>query len=532
MRKLMSLIKACMTDNMSLFKIRKKDKTKNNGKNITIMLSLFFAFSVWSYANMFMDALIEKHNEPVLLMLFTAITAILILVEGIYKSGNLLFDCKDDNLLLALPVKKTTIVFIRLLKFYVFEVLYSALFMVPTLVAYATRTQVQSTFYLIAVLSVFILPIIPVIISSVVGAFISATSAKFKQKNLAQVVISMIVLLGVLYASFNLQGLLNQLGENANVIGDAIAKFYYPAVMFSKLATEFNIQDLLIWLGINIGASVVTIFIMSKIYFKINSSLKINKKSKGNSSYKIKVNKPFVALVKKELKKVGNTPVLITNAVFGMVLFLVVCFFVVFKIDSFQMDEQFISKAQIISNMSLILYGLISFGSFTSSVTSSMISLEGKRFPLLKSMPVSPYKVIMSKVATAMFIIIPFVIIGDVIFCVKFRFGILEMMMIIVASILLPAITEIFGILVNLKYPNMSADTDAEAVKQSSSSNICAIIGLLMTFITISAAIGLAVSGIGVVTGLVILNVVYGLVLLILLKRVKGSGVKRFSQID
>ena len=37
MRKLMSLIKACMTDNMSLFKIRKKDKTKNNGKNITIM---------------------------------------------------------------------------------------------------------------------------------------------------------------------------------------------------------------------------------------------------------------------------------------------------------------------------------------------------------------------------------------------------------------------------------------------------------------------------------------------------------------
>ena len=131
-----------------------------------------------------------------------------------------------------------------------------------------------------------------------------------------------------------------------------------------------------------------------------------------------------------------------------------------------------------------------------------------------------------------MFIIIPFVIIGDVIFCVKFRFGILEMMMIIVASILLPAITEIFGILVNLKYPNMSADTDAEAVKQSSSSNICAIIGLLMTFITISAAIGLAVSGIGTVTGLVILNVVYGLVLLILLKRVKGSGVKRFSQID
>ena len=87
MSKMMSLIKACMTDNMSLFKIKKKDKTKKNGRGLTIILFIIIAMSIWSYANMFLDALAPNHMEHVLLSLFGVIVTVLIIMEGVKREG-------------------------------------------------------------------------------------------------------------------------------------------------------------------------------------------------------------------------------------------------------------------------------------------------------------------------------------------------------------------------------------------------------------------------------------------------------------
>ena len=102
MKKMMSLIKACMTDNMSLFKIKKKDKSKKNGKGLTIFLLIIVGLSIYSYANTFLDALIPNHMEHVLFSLFGLLVTILIIIEGVYKAGALIFNCKDDDLLLSL----------------------------------------------------------------------------------------------------------------------------------------------------------------------------------------------------------------------------------------------------------------------------------------------------------------------------------------------------------------------------------------------------------------------------------------------
>ena len=54
------------------------------------------------------------------------------------------------------------------------------------------------------------------------------------------------------------------------------------------------------------------------------------------------------------------------------------------------------------------------------SITSSMISLEGKTFSILKSLPVKPYTIIKSKILTAVLIMIPCILIGDIIFKKEF----------------------------------------------------------------------------------------------------------------
>ena len=489
MKKLISLIKACMTDNMNLFKIRNKKQNRSSNKALVAFLVIFFFFYIWSFANTIMEQLIETHTEYVLLTLFVLITTILTLVEGVYKSGSLLFNCKDDDLLLALPIKKSTVLFIRVFKFYIFELLYNSLFLVPAIVVYATKVQVDWTYYLSSVFAVLLLPIIPIVVSCIIGGIISHTSSKFKFKNVAQIVIMMAFLTIVFYLSFNFEGMIGKLAQNAGNVNDTIAKIYYPAGTYVKLVTNFNILDFLLFASIHIAVFALAIIVFSNIYFKINSKIKVIKRSETSIKYTIKVNKPLIALIRKELKKFIDTPVFVINSAFGLVLFIGACIIISLKFDSIPellaQNEVPVTIEQIKAYIPVLLLALICFASLMSSITSSMISLEGRAFNVLKSLPVKTFTIIVSKVLTAVIIMLPFILIGDMIFFIRFGLSFVEIILLLLASVVIPVVSQVFGIIVNINNPKMDAENDAEVVKQSASTMIAVIVGMLSTGITI-----------------------------------------------
>ena len=490
MKKIISLVKAGMTENMNLFRINTKNQSEKSKKIFPIVIALLFLFSMWSYANVIMEPLVEVHCEIVLLTLFIAFSVILTLMEGIYKAGNLLFNCKDDNLLLSLPIKKSTVLFLRLFKFYIFEVLYNTLFLLPAMLVYIRYVNVSWTFYIVSILALLILPVIPIVISCVIGGITAGSSAKFKYKNFAQIVFTTILLLGIMYLSFNLEGLIASLAEHATSVNDLITKLYYPAGMYIKLITEFNVIDLIIFVGIHIILSFVTVLALGKIYFKINSKVKVVKSSSTSQKYKIKTRKPIVSLIKKELNRFATSPVFVINAGFGLVLFIAGCILLVVKFDSLTETlssiDMGITIEQLKSYIPVVQFGLICFAALMSSITCSMISLEGKTFSILKSLPVKPFTIIMAKVMTAVLIMIPFILIGNLITLIAFGFNIIEIIMLLITSFVLPIVSETLGIIVNLKYPKMDAETDTEVVKQSMSTMIATFMGMILTGLSIA----------------------------------------------
>ena len=267
MKKMFSLIKACMTDNMSLFKIKKSYQTNTSKKLLPIVLVIVIFFAFWSYANMIMEPLLKVHMEIVLLTIFILFTSIMTLVQGIYKAGSLLFNCKDDNLMFSLPIKKSTVLFVRIFKFYVFELLYNSLFLLPAMVVYVRYVNVDSTFYLVSLLALLILPIIPIIISCIVGGIISFGSSKFKFKNIAQIFITMLFLLVILYVSFNLENLIKDIAKNAENINEIITKIYYPAGAYIKLIANFNVKDLIVFIVIHLAIFTFTVMLLRKNIF-------------------------------------------------------------------------------------------------------------------------------------------------------------------------------------------------------------------------------------------------------------------------
>ena len=488
MKKTISLIKASMTEGMNIFKINTKKKNVFTKFLLPIVLVLILIGAMYKYSEIIIEQLHLFNMEFVLLSLFILITSILTIIEGIYKSGNLLFNCKDDNLLLSLPIRKSTVIFIRILKFYIFELLYNSLFLFPAILVYGIHMNPGITYYIVSFIGLLVFPIIPILISCLIGTFVTYIASKFKGKNIAQTIITIVFLLGVLYFTHNSNTFVANIAENAGSINELITKLYYPAGAYIELITKFNIIKLFEFILINLGLFVFSIILIARVYFNINSSVKSIRRNKTTQKYIIKSTTPIKTLIKKEFNRFINSPVFITNAGFGLVLFVLGCVLIAIKFDS--ISEMFINNKQgnllelINSCIPVLLFGFICFTSFMTSITSSMISLEGKAFNILKSLPLKPSKIVMSKVLAAILIMIPCIMIGNIIIFIRFKFDLLSIVLILIASFLLPLVAETIGIIINLKYPRMDAKNDTEIVKQSMSSAISVFIGMAIIGVT------------------------------------------------
>ena len=500
MKKIISLIKANMSEGMNIFKISKKNDSAFKKVVIPIILAFILMGVMFSYSELIMQELLPVNMGFVLLTLFVLLTSIITLIEGIYKSGNLLFNCKDDNLLLSLPIKRSTVLFIRVFKFYIFELLYNSIFLLPAIVVYAKYLHPGITYYIVSIIGLLLFPVIPILLSCIIGVFTTFVASKFKGKNIVQTLLAIIFIIGVMYFSYNSEGFMSNIAQNAININDIITKIYYPAGAYIQLVTTFSIFKLLEFIFINLGLFIVAIILIGKIYFGVNSSVKSIKTNKTSKRYKIKSLSAMKALIKKELNRFINSPVFVTNAALGVVLFVIGCVLVAVRFDSLE-DALVASGANmtleyIKSCMPVLLFGFICFTSFMTSITSSMISLEGKSFSILKSLPITPYKIVQAKVLTAILIMLPFILIGDIIIFIKFTFNLLSIILILIATILFPLISETFGIIINLKYPKMDAQNDTEVVKQSMSSAICVFSGMVIIGLTLFLLFSLLSTGI------------------------------------
>lgn len=482
----LSLLKACMSQDMELFKI-KTGKNSNKFKKILlpVILSILFMYAIYMYLNVIGAELKKINLTYILLSIAMLFPTILTVIEGIYKSQGMLFEVKDNDLLFCLPIKKSTIIFIRLIKLYVFQYVYNLLFILPALLVYARYEKTNFNFWQMSIIMTFLLPIIPTILSCFIGAIIKGISVKFKSKKLVQIAITMIIFLGIWYLSLNTNTLINKMVANAESINNIITKVYYPIGAYINLITKFNIVEFLKWILINILPLILFVWIMSKFYFKIISKEKETiTNSKLNKKINYKKNNKIKALVIKDLKRYFSSTVYVFNTFIGMVLLLIATIYMCINVEGalkVMLDNQNIeiNLNEALGYVPKIFAIIILFTSCLTSITSSLISIEGKSFNITKSMPITEENILLSKIITSDICVISVILICDIIFFTFFKVTVIDIILILFVTFVIPTLTAIYGLLVNLKYPKLDASSDTEVVKQSASSMISVLSGMI-----------------------------------------------------
>ena len=543
MKKLLSLLKATMSQDMSLFRIKARNESRARKIVLPIVLALLVMFSVGSYVAILAEELAPSHLTYIVLTIFIMVTSLLTIIEGVYKSQGILFEARDNELLFSLPITQSKIFFIRIFKLITFQFLYNSLFMLPAIIVYAIYEKTNVSFYLISTVMLVLLPIIPTILGCIFGYIIKGLSAKFKARNIMQVLFTSLILLGIFYVSFNMQGMVANIVQNANSIQEIITKIYYPAGLYINLIQNFNILDLIILLAINIIPAIVFLYVASIFYFKINS--KLGEKGNGNKKVGVakttektyRVRTQLSGLIHKEMKRFFSSPVFMVNAGFGMVLMIAVTFALSINFDGMinsmmqGMETEIpIPIGEIKNMMPKVFYGFVIFISCMTSMTSSMISLEGKSFNITKSLPVETEKILLSKVLTSNILSIPIFLICDVIFFIAFKVAIIDIVFILLASIVMPTLTALIGILMNLKYPKMNATSDTEVVKQSMSSMLSVFMGMFVAILSIAIMIMGNNYNTNLFVALELLT--FSIITFMLWRILKKYGAKRFKEIN
>ena len=484
--KTISLLKAVLSQDMNLFKYKTKSNSNKLKKLLLpIILFIIVSFSLGTIIYSFMEELAKYNLTNIAICMVLSLITIMTFVEGIFKSQSILFDCKDNELLFSLPIKKRTLLFIRIMKLLIFEYIFNLMFLLPTYIVYIYFEHPGISFYILSILMMILIPIIPTIIACFIGYIIKLITSKMKFKRIIQVILTTSFILLYLYFSFNMDKFMESIVKNATSINDIITKIYYPIGTYISLLDKFDIFKFISLILVNFIPFIIFILIGQLFYFKIISDSANNKIIKKSKKINITQNSPIISLVKKEIKRYSSSAVFMFNTSFGLIIGLIMTVVLCFKGKG--MIVGLLSNYGVSGNVGLniLFYGILLFTLCSTSILSSSISLEGKTINITKSLPIDYKYILKSKIIMCFIIETPFTFISVILFIIFHHVSIIFILELLILIFMVILFNSVIGLLVNLKYPKLGCNNDTEVVKQSMSSLISTFIGFATFIVSI-----------------------------------------------
>lgn len=395
-------------------------------------------------------------------------------ITMIFTMQSQIFGAKDNDLLLSMPIKPSTIAASRVLSLLMLEYIYNAVVLIPVGIVYAVMLQPSWYFYPMFAIGFLALPLLPLALAGFVAYILAAISSKVKYKNLIVGLLSCIFFGAYMYLCMNLQTYMAVLVEKGTEIAGAIQGAFPPIYHFANMVYTGSIGSLLavlLWCLLPIAAF---LWLMSKGLMKYSTA------SKGTRSvYKkreLKASRPWVALFKKDASKFMNTTTYMFNTGFGVVLMVGMSVYLAIKGPQIlgQLTE-IPGFMQFLPQLALVF---LCFVAGISCTTAPSISLEGVNIWILKSSPISTTDIFKGKIMLNLSLVIPAIVLSVLICAPSMQFDLMSIAVLILVPSALSLFVAMAGLYTNLCFPRLDYPSDAHAVKQGVSVMIMSFGGM------------------------------------------------------
>jgi ABC-2 type transport system permease protein len=494
---------------------------------IYVALSLFI--SIYTSANSTAEALVKYDLIVYMPIIFFIGSSIATFMFTMYNAKSSMFNSNDNDLLLAMPIKPSTILASRLIFIILWNMLISLAIMTPVFAVYVMNAHVTLSFYLYAVFIFLLLPVVPTIISSIIGYIIAYLTSKSNIKNWFEIILSLIFMGAIYYVMYRANDILNYIILHNEELKNIIKWGFYPVYLILEMLKDNNYLSLLIFIIFNVGLFTIFTYILSINFKRIIAKLQENRVRSNFVMKTLRSESISKTLFMKEAKRYFSSPIYVFNTLFGPMIILVVAVASIFFDKNMIMSVLGVSGGE---NMIFqLLVAAVLFISFFTSTTSCSISIEGKNFWVMKTLPLNPKDIFKGKMALNLVLILPAAYLALIILFITLNLTLMQLITLFVLVSISALATVQLGLLVNLKFPKMDATNDVVIVKRSASPMISMLVPLVTIMITSSLYAGLS--------NTINFNVLLGVVVILLMimvvvehRLLNTWGQKRFNEID
>lgn len=418
--------------------------------------------------------------------LYFSIMSVITLAFGIlfsaFSTYSTIYQAKDNEMLLAMPIPSWMIVLVRMLGVIVMSFLYSAIVWIPAVVVYGMAGGSFIGIFASILMLVLFTALITVL-SCLLGWVVALIASKVKFKNLAITVVSIIGLLLYFFViSFMEDGIVLMI-ENGQNFGQNIKAWAYPLYVIGRACCGNALSFVLLTSIIGLLFA-LCYWGISKTFYKLltigKSAKKIVYKAKATKQNSIRI-----SLIKKEFKRFFTSPVYLLNCGLGVVFMLLASVFVIITGAEIRdaLGELFAQFPDLVVLIPIVITMSVCFFIASICISFPSISLEGPCLAILQSLPIRPQDIFFAKegvhfICTA----VPAVILTSCL-AIAIRITWVTYLSILPFVLLFVWFTAQYGMMWGIKKVMVNWSTPTEPIKRNVWSLVVLLTGILLVLL-------------------------------------------------
>ena len=493
----MSALKALMRVRLASFKqlYLGKSKTKNGKeRNKAVILALLAAYVVVTFGFLFIgnfSMMAQAFMAQGLAWTYFSVWALLdfavMFVGTVFTAKAQLYEAKDNDLLLAMPIRPRDILVSRLFMIWVMNSFINLIVSGAAGLMWVVRYPVSAMGVVAFLLISLSLPLFSLALSALFGFLISLATRRVRNKSVITTVFSLLFLAAYMYV-INKS---NAWVESLSYMGGYVAQALHPVFLLRWIGTAVangDVKALAGTLACLLIPFALAFWILDRTFFKnvttVRSAAKKEYKEQAYSG-----GSAAASLFRKEAKRFVSSSGYMLNAGLGAVMEVAVGVLILVKRESIAV--LFRGGAVPPQYLFPVLATALCLLASMTDISAPSVSLEGRSLWILRSAPIHPAAVLRAKLQFHCAVSGAASIIASVLVCLEVEATPAQWALGIVMPLLFVVFEGLLGLLCGLKYPVLDWENENQAVKTG-----------MAVFIAMFGAMGAVVVLAGVWAGL------------------------------
>ena len=427
------------------------------------VFGVLFGLMFWA-----LRPLAEMGLEWLYFALAGVLSTALSFVGSVFMTQQQLYDAKDNQLLLSLPISPMAVLGSRMLILYLYDLLLGAVVLVPAAIVYGGGGGFALRMGMAAVL----LPLFPLSLSCFFGWLIGLLTARMRRKNLFSVALSLLFLAAYLLLYTRVNAAIQAILRNSQTVAEAVRGFLYPFYLFG-LGMAGEGWALGLFLAGTAAVFALVCWVLSRTFIRIATAPRRVARRAWRVE-ELRAGSAGGALVKKELGRFFGSSVYLLNAGIGALLMLIAAAFLVVKGRDVEVlaDQLGGLTPDLLPALAVVI---LCFLAGEVDLSSSSISLEGKTLWLMKSLPLAPWEIFRAKLLAHLAVCLPPLLLfaGAAIWALRPAPAMGALL--VLTPLAFAVCKAAAGLALNLRLPKVDWDNEAQPVKQSAAAMVAAL---------------------------------------------------------